>query len=105
MRERNGNLVIAIITMAGLGSRFRSEGYDIPKYEIVVHGKPLFDWSLVSLDDLIKQDCPFIFICLRSNNSSNFVAGRCAILGINHFEIVEIDELTDGQATTVLAAK
>ncbi|RYZ87334.1 MAG: hypothetical protein EOP06_12835 [Proteobacteria bacterium] len=33
------------------------------------------------------------------------MAGRCAILGINHFEIVEIDELTDGQATTVLAAK
>lgn len=95
----------AIITMAGLGSRFRAEGYEQPKYEIVVHGRPLFDWSLVSLRELIDQRHSFVFICLKANNSRAFVTERCAKLGIRSFDIIEIDQLTDGQATTVLAAR
>ena len=38
-----------IITMAGLGSRFRKAGYYCPKYMIEAKGKTLFDWSMDSL--------------------------------------------------------
>ena len=38
-----------IITMAGLGSRFRKAGYNCPKYMIEAKGKTLFDWSMDSL--------------------------------------------------------
>ena len=40
-----------IITMAGLGSRFRKVGYNCPKYMIEAKGKTLFDWSMDSLVD------------------------------------------------------
>ena len=35
-----------IITMAGLGSRFRKVGYNCPKYIIVAKGKSIFYWSI-----------------------------------------------------------
>ena len=38
--------MIVMITMAGIGSRFRKAGYQVPKYPIVVHGKSLFEWSM-----------------------------------------------------------
>ena len=38
-----------VITMAGLGSRFRKAGYNVPKYMIEAHGKTLFEWSMESL--------------------------------------------------------
>lgn len=38
-----------VITMAGLGSRFRKAGYKVPKYQIEAHGRTLFDWSMESL--------------------------------------------------------
>ena len=38
-----------IITMAGLGSRFRKAGYECPKYMIEAKGKTLFEWSMGSL--------------------------------------------------------
>ena len=41
--------MIVIITMAGLGSRFRKAGYNCPKYMIEAKGKTLFDWSMDSL--------------------------------------------------------
>ena len=31
-----------VITMAGLGSRFRKAGYQVPKYMIEAHEKTLF---------------------------------------------------------------
>ena len=31
-----------VITMAGLGSRFRKAGYTVPKYQIEVNGHTLF---------------------------------------------------------------
>ena len=38
-----------VITMGGLGSRFREAGYTVPKYMIEAKGKTLFEWSLISL--------------------------------------------------------
>ncbi len=38
-----------VITMAGSGTRFKNAGYSMPKYQITVHGKTLFEWSMESL--------------------------------------------------------
>lgn len=53
-----------IITMAGLGSRFRRAGYNCPKYMIEAKGKTLFDWSMDSLVDYNKNVDRYV--CLLS---------------------------------------
>ena len=40
------NKIDIVITMGGLGSRFRKMGYQVPKYMIEAKGKSLFEWSL-----------------------------------------------------------
>ena len=45
-----------VITMAGLGSRFRKAGYNVPKYMIEVHGKTLFEWSMESLEGYYDKE-------------------------------------------------
>ena len=47
-----------VITMAGLGSRFKKAGYTCPKYMIEVRNRTLFVWSMLSLKgfaDMAKQ--------------------------------------------------
>lgn len=95
-----------IITMAGLGSRFRKAGYNVPKYMIEVNGKTLFEWSMLSLVDFNKQkNVKYIFIDRKENNGEDFIKKECEKIGINDFKIIELNELTDGQATTALLAK
>lgn len=95
-----------IITMAGEGSRFRKAGYDVPKYMIEVKGKNLFQWSMLSLKDF-KQfpDAKYIFITRKENNSRDFIMEEMNKNGIKNVFILELDALTDGQATTALLAK
>ena len=95
-----------IIMMAGLGSRFQKAGYKVPKYQIEVKGKTLFEWSMISLSDYFNDpESPFIFIVRKEHNASDFINSECEKLGIENRKIVEIDELTDGQATTAMLAK
>ncbi len=94
-----------VITMAGLGSRFKKAGYDVPKYMIPINGKTLFDWSMLSLKSFIDAESTFLFIVRQEDNAASFINDSCRNLGIEKVTIVEIEELTDGQATTVLFAK
>ena len=71
-----------IVTMAGMGMRFRDAGYDCPKYMIETKGKTLFEWSMAKC----------------------FIDEKCTLYGIKCFKVVEIDRLTDGQATTCMLA-
>lgn len=89
-----------VITMAGRGSRFYDAGYKRPKYEILAHGRSLFDWSMLSLKNFITADTKVIFVCLAENNSSTYVQERCTALGLRDIQIVELDKITDGQATS-----
>jgi len=93
-----------VITMAGEGSRFRQAGYTVPKYEIVVRGRTLFAWSMESLRSFIDAGCPFCFVARSHDNVRDFIAQECAVLGIRDFNVLTIDRLTDGQATTALLA-
>ena len=93
-----------VITMAGLGSRFRKAGYLVPKYRILAHGKTLFEWSMDSLADFYDADNQYIFIVRAEDESAGFITETCHKLGITNIKIVEIDYLTDGQATTAMLA-
>jgi len=93
-----------VITMAGRGSRFYTAGYTVPKYEIIAHGRSLFDWSLLSLRNFITPESRLIFVTLESNASAEYVRARCAALDIQDFHIIELAAVTDGQATTAMQA-
>ena len=41
-----------IIPMAGLSSRFFSDGYKLPKYMLDLHGVPVFDHAFGSFSEL-----------------------------------------------------
>jgi len=94
-----------VVTMAGRGSRFYEAGYTVPKYEIEVHGRSLFDWSMRSLENLISSDSRLIFVCLAENHSAPYVQMRCESLGFKDFHIIEVPEVTDGQATSAYVSR
>ena len=93
-----------IITMAGLGSRFRKAGYNCPKYMIVAKGKTLFDWSMDSLVDYNSHVDKYIFVVRKEDDSENFIRERMRAYGIENIDVIGIDYLTDGQATTCMLA-
>lgn len=90
------------ITMAGMGSRFTQAGYTQPKYEIEVLGRPLFDWSMSALSAFAASGWRFNFATRKETSALPFLASRCDALGIAMGEVIELDGLTDGQATTAL---
>lgn len=90
-----------VITMAGLGLRFREAGYTVPKYQIEVRGKTLFEWSMSSLENFFDET--FIFLVRRKDNATDFIKSSCAKLGIDA-KIIELDKLTRGQAETAMFA-
>ena len=92
-----------VITMAGAGSRFKAVGYTEPKYEIIAHQKSLLEWWLHSLQDFFDSD-RFIFIVQKQDNATSFIKKICAKLNIASVSIMEIDGITDGQATTAMVA-
>lgn len=94
-----------VITMAGLGSRFAKAGYTVPKYEIEVGGKSLLDWSLDSLKDFEGEGSRYVFITRKDLNSLPFLEKTCRSRGLATYHVVELDEKTDGQATTALMGR
>lgn len=92
-----------IITMAGLGSRFRKAGYNVPKFMIEAKGKTLFEWSIESLNDF-REDAKFLFIVRKEDCADDFIKDKCLDMGIKDFKIIELDHLTSGQAETAKLA-
>ena len=93
-----------IITMAGLGSRFREAGYNVPKYMIEAKGKTLFEWSMDSLIDYNPHVSKYIFVVRKEDQTTEFIKDQCAKYGISNVYVVELDYITDGQATTCMLA-
>ena len=94
-----------VITMAGRGSRFHDAGYKTPKYEIMAHERSLFEWSILSLKNFLMPDSRVVFVCLEENKSSTFVLRQTKALGLTDVHIVEIKDLTDGQATSAYLSR
>ena len=93
-----------VITMAGLGKRFKEAGYNEPKYMINVKGKTLFEWSMESLKGFMDENSKFFFIVRKEDDSRGFIKDKMQCLGVSEVEIIELNELTDGQATTAMCA-
>ena len=91
-----------IVPMAGRGSRFHGEAYQVPKPLIEIEGKPMLYWALNSLKGLTYSE--IIFVCLKEHEEqfkvSNLIRKYDAD-AIIHF----IDEVTEGQLCTVLSAR
>ena len=98
------NKMTMIITMAGAGKRFRDAGYDVPKYQIEAKGKTLFEWSLDSLIGYNDHISRYLFIVRKEDNAEKFIREKCAGYEITDIDIIEIEHMTDGQATTCMLA-
>ena len=61
-----------LIPMAGLGSRFKKEGYEVPKQFIYVKDKQLIDLSVECID---TSECNLIFV-VRDEQIYNYSADK-----------------------------
>jgi dTDP-glucose pyrophosphorylase len=93
-----------IIPMAGRGDRFVKAGVETPKPLIDVLGKPMYAWATDSMP--LHAATKLIFICLAEH------LGKCGLrediqrrYAAHNPTIVPIDQVTQGQACTVLLAR
>ena len=100
------NKIDIVITMGGLGSRFKKAGYTVPKYMIEAKGKSLFEWSMISLEGYRDRVDKYIFLALKDDSCDvdSFIRDKCRILSIENYHITILEKLTDGQATTAMLA-
>ncbi len=91
-----------VIPMAGRGSRFKDEGFALPKPLIPVHGKPMIQLVVDNLRP--RRDHRFIFICLREHLDGYGLAAHLAEWAPGSV-VIPIDEVTQGAACTVLLAR
>ena len=96
-----------VITMAGLGQRFKDAGYKEPKYMITARGKSLFAWSMESLKGYYSPDNDYYFIVRKEDNAAEYIKETAAAEGVctaDRAHVIELDHATDGQATTAMLA-
>ena len=86
-----------IITMAGAGSRFVNEGYNLPKYLVVVKGHTLFEWSMLSLKHFFDQEFYFV---LREDEYIHQLRSIANSVGILKMTFIIRHNLSRGQAET-----
>lgn len=96
-----------VITMGGLGSRFRKMGYNVPKYMIEAKGKTLFEWSMISLEGYSANVNQYIFIAMKDEivDVERFIDEQCKKQNLSKYHVILLDYLTDGQATTASLAE
>lgn len=88
--------------MAGRGSRFAKEGYELPKPLIDVNGKHMIEVVINNL----KPTCEhrFIFVC-QNEHIERYKLTSIFDRSCSNYEIVSIDGITEGAAITVLKAR
>lgn len=91
-----------LLTMAGLGSRFKNAGYTEEKYAIVFRGRTLLEWSLASL--LSFRDSELILITRAFEGIEEDLPVLANKLGFENHRVIVIDRMTRGQAETAILA-
>ena len=89
-----------LIPMAGLGSRFKNEGYVLPKPLIDVNGYPM----IKRVVDNINVKSNFIFI-VQKEHRDKYNLDIILNLISNNCKIIEVDGVTEGAACTTLLAE
>ncbi|MER9602780.1 dTDP-glucose pyrophosphorylase [Mesorhizobium sp. M0243] len=98
------NAATVVITMAGESRRFARQGCLVPKYRLLVRGRPMIWWALSGLTMYAKCGCRFVFVARRDDDASELVQEQCSALGISDVALMELSAPTDGQATSAFLA-
>ena len=93
-----------VMPMAGRGSRFAQVGIATPKPLIDVRGKPMYAWATEGLPLALARR--LIFICL-AEHLADAALERDIKSRYAQYDpaIIALDQVTEGQACTVLAAR
>ena len=89
-----------VMPMAGRGSRFGKEGFDIPKPLIRLHGKPFFYWAVRSVSAFIKP-CSLTFVVLREH-VEHYGIDQAIREEFPEAEIAVLPEVTKGAVITCM---
>lgn len=92
---RNPPGTTLILPMAGRGSRFATDGYDLPKPLLPVDDKPMFARAV---EDLPRSDRE-VYVCLQEH-VNQFSINRVISSHRTNANMVAIDGVTEGQACT-----
>ncbi len=95
--------MIIVLPMAGRGSRFEGHGYQRPKPLILVNGVPMFVKSLASIKGVPHSK--LVIVALKEHEDAFGIRHYIQEYGIANTELVLIEEVTQGQLCTVLAAR
>jgi beta-phosphoglucomutase-like phosphatase (HAD superfamily)/dTDP-glucose pyrophosphorylase len=90
-----------VIPMAGLGSRFKTEGYEIPKPFLPVFGKPMFKRVIDNIVPVSLRDRANVHIVVRREHAVMFDSLKDS----SRIHIHVVEKLTEGAACTVLTLK
>lgn len=90
-----------VIPMLGKSSRFFESGYSLPKYQLLIGSKTLFECSVRSFESLFFNT-PFVFLVRSDFGAKEFVSAELQKLGINDFRVIEFSTETRGQADSVM---
>ena len=91
--------------MAGRGSRFEEQGYTDKKPFIDVNGKPMIHRVIENLGMEFDKEYMFILICLQEDYDKYDFTEFEKVIGHNSYDVVILDDVTEGAAQTVLTAK
>ena len=94
-----------LIPMAGRGSRFEEQGYTDKKPFIDVNGKPMIHRVIENLGMEFDKEYMFIMICLQEDFDKYDFTEFEKVIGHNSYDVVILDDVTEGAAQTVLTAK
>ena len=91
--------------MAGRGSRFTEQGYTDSKPFIDVNGKPMIQRVVENLGIEFDKDYMFILVCLQEDFDKYDFHQFKDIIGHDSYDVVILDDVTEGAAQTILQAK
>ena len=94
-----------VVPMAGRGNRFREAGYTDTKPFIDVNGKPMVYRVIENLNIEFDETYQFILICLKEDYEKYDFKMFKECIGHESYEVVVLDEVTDGATQTLLCAK
>ena len=95
--------MLLIIPMAGRGSRYANVGYTTPKPLIEINGKPMLYHAFQSVKDVPYDKV--IFIALTEHEQLYGVSKLIKEQIVAEFELILLDDVTEGQLCTVLEAR
>lgn len=92
-----------VFPMGGLSSRFSKAGYKQPKWMLPLAGKTVFEWVVGGFSRYFSEET-FVFAFRKDSGSRDYIADLLTNLGVESFQLVELEADTRGQADTVKIA-